>query len=94
MATNTLLAAATTANESADFTVAVGGTLSLYLNYGAGIEECPPTAEILIQKKSGADYDTMFRLNRAMPSCVLSGAGTYRAKRGLQDRAIGVDSET
>ena len=94
MATNTLLAAGTTATESADFTVAVGGTLSLFLNYGTGIENCPATAEFLIQKKTGSDYQTMFRMNKNLPAVVLEGAGTYRAKRGLQDSAIGLDSET
>lgn len=94
MTTNVLLSVAATANESADFTIPVGGTLSVYLDYGVGVEVCPPTAEILIQKKSGSDYHTMFRLNAANPAAVIEGAGTYRAKRGVQDRAVGLDSET
>lgn len=94
MATNTLLAVASTAATSSDFTVAVGGTLSVFLDYGVGVEQCPATAEILIQKKSGSDYHTMFRLNRATPAAVIEGAGTYRAKRGVQDVAVGLDSET
>lgn len=94
MATNTLLTVATTAADSADFTVAVGGTLSVFLDYGVGIEQCPRTAEVLIQKKSGSDYHTMFRLNRAQPGVVIEAAGTYRAKRGVQDVAVGLDSET
>jgi hypothetical protein len=94
MATNVLLSVAATANESADFTVAVGSTLSVFLDYGTGVEQCPRTAEILIQKKSGSDYHTMFRLNAALPAAVIEGAGTYRAKRGVQDVAVGLDSET
>lgn len=94
MPTNVLLSVAATANESADFTVAPGSTLSVYLDYGVGKEICPPTAEVLIQKKSGSDYHTMFRLNAALPAAVIEGAGTYRAKRGVQDVAVGLDSET
>ena len=94
MATNTLLTVAATANESADFTITVGSTLSVFLNYGTGVEQCPATAEVLIQKKTGSDYQTMFRLNRALPGVVIEAAGTYRAKRGVQDVAVGLDSET
>lgn len=94
MPTNTLLSVAATADVSADFIVSVGSTLSVYLDYGVGVETCPPTAEILIQKKAGSDYHTMFRLNAANPAVVIEGAGTYRAKRGVQDRAVGLDSET
>lgn len=94
MATNTLLSAGTTEATSADFTVAVGGSLDVYLTLAAGVETVPLTAEILIQKKTGSDYITVFRLNRSMPAAKISGAGTYRAKRGLSDSAVGANSET
>ncbi len=94
MATNTLLSADVTAATSSDFTVAVGGALDVYLTLAAGQETPHPTAEILVQKKTGSDYLTVFRLNRNMPAAKIEGAGTYRAKRGLSDAAVGVNSET
>lgn len=93
MPTNTILAAATT-DASQEFTVAAGGALDLYLTADTGTEQIPQTAEILIQKKSGSNYVTHFRLNREQPSVKLSGAGTWRAKRKPQDAAVGLDSET
>lgn len=94
MPTNTLLSADVTADNSADFTVAVNGELDLYLTAATGVESLPVTAEILIQKKSGSNYVTHLRLNANNPSCKLKGAGTWRAKRGAQNVAIGLDSET
>jgi hypothetical protein len=94
MATNTLLAADTTASTSSDVTIAAGSSLDVYLVLSAGMEEIPRTAEILVQKKNGSDYVTQFNLNMFLPSAKISGAGTYRFKRGVNDFAIGVNSET
>lgn len=89
----TVLAAGTTATTSSDIVIAAGGELDLYLTTTAGSENIPDTAVVLIQKKSGSDYVTMFKLSKAYPSSKLKGVGTWRVKRGLQDLAVGVDSE-
>ena len=94
MATNTVLAAGTTATTSSDVTIAVGGELDVYLTAATGVENLPATASILVQKKSGSDYVTMFTLSKSVPSAKLKGAGSWRFKRGLQDASVGVDSET
>jgi hypothetical protein len=94
MATNTLIAAATTANNSADVTIAAAGELDVYLTSAAGREDIPATAAVLVQKKSGANYVTMLVLSKAMPSAKLKAAGVWRFKRDVQDAAVGVESET
>lgn len=88
----TVLAAGTTATTSSDFVIAAAGELDLYLTT-TGAENIPDTAVVLIQKKSGSDYVTMFKLSKAYPSAKLKGVGTWRAKRDLQDFDVGVDSE-
>lgn len=94
MATNTLLAADVTAVNSADVVIAALGELDVYLTAATGRENIPPTAAILVQKKSGANYVTMLVLSKAMPSAKLKAAGTWRFKRDVQDAAVGVESET
>lgn len=94
MATNTLIAVGATAANSSDFTVAVGAELDLYLTTASGVEAIPATAVVLVQKKSGSNYTTMFTLTKANPSAKLKGAGTWRGKRGDSDTSYGLDSET
>jgi hypothetical protein len=94
MATNTILSADVTAATSSDVVIAAGASLDVYLTLAAGVEEVPRTVEILVQKKTGSDYVTMFNLNMYLPGAKISGAGTYRFKRGLADYAVGVNSET
>lgn len=94
MAQATILAAGTTAATSTDVTVAAGAsvTIGIFTSDSAGIpgnhyvqvwQDTPGTGDILAGELTG---------NK--PQLVISGPGTFRAKRPLSTTSIGIFTES
>lgn len=89
MATQTeLLAASTSAANSADFTQDSGAFSTVMLK-SATILPNGGTAEVQI--KSGTTYYTVATLDLSNPATVLCGPGTYRVAKTSGGIAFGVD---
>lgn len=89
-----LAPAATTANSS-DVVVAAGAVVTIGLYVASG--DIPQMASLdVLQKTPGGDVP-IWRLDRAGPSQVISGPGTYYVKRvpsAAWAQDVGVYSET
>lgn len=76
MALAQLIAAGTTAAQSADFTVAAGETLTVSLKAAAG------DAQAVIElKDDGGTYTIIARMDVNNPAWAISAPGTYRVRR-------------
>lgn len=88
-----LLASATTASTSADFTVTAGTPVTLFLK-SATTETLPADGSASIQIKSaGATYYPVGVLERNTPARVIDGPGTFRVVKSTGSVAFGVDKE-
>ncbi len=86
-----LIAAGTAEADSADFTLAAGDQVTLFLKDAAG-PQILADAEAIVQIKSAAgEYFSVGLLNAAGPAKVLAAPGTYRVKRLAASTAFGVD---
>ena len=98
MPTLEILPIATTSADSADITVTAGTKKSFFLKAGSGVTELPKTANVLVMRKAGTDYVTVFRMTPAVGQSAFIFEATnsdtlLRFRRGVQDAAIGVDQE-
>lgn len=84
-----LIAAATTAANSADVAVANGEAVTFFLKNAVG--GAADGAVALQIKDAGGRYYDLIELNRARPMFHLTTPGTYRVRKPVTDRAIGVD---
>lgn len=82
-----LLAAGTTAANSADFTLADGESATLALK-GAGASGVLDFAPVLIEIKD--DAGAYHQIGGLLKPQVLSGAGTYRVRRIANRGSVGV----
>ncbi len=84
-----LIAATTSATNSADFTLASGDNVTLALVAAAAI---PSDAAAAIQFKSaGGVYFNIGNLTQESPAKVLSAPGTFRVVLTAASVAVGVD---
>lgn len=95
MTTNVLLAAGTTALDSADIIIAAGGSLDIYAKPATTLLDLPQSPwELKVMKKTSTDYYKVVALNAQLPAIKLSGAGTYKISRPGLSVSVGCDSET
>lgn len=93
-----LLAAATTAANSADVVITAGTKKSFFLKPATGKTKIPKTAALWMQKKTGGDYTDFFLMydhkdHRAITIEATTADITVRGARGVQDEALGLDEE-
>lgn len=86
-----LIATGTAEANSADFTLAAGDQVTLFLK-DAGGPRAPQDAIAKVQIKSaGAEYFDVGQIDSNTPAKVLAAPGTYRVKRMANSAAFGVD---
>jgi hypothetical protein len=86
-----LIAAGTTEADSADFTLASGDQVTLFLKDAAGPRVASDAVAHLQIKSAAGEYFHVGHLDSYNPAKVLAAPGTYRVKRLAASAAYGVD---
>lgn len=76
-----ILAAGTTAANSADVVVAAGTPLTVCLKDAAGPAVEPGAMVNILLKDDAGQYFRVAHLDRGRPALIIDGAGTYRFSR-------------
>lgn len=85
-----LIATAAGSATSSDIVVGAGSTATIFLKDADG-GQMPKDAKVAIEiKDSGGVYNTIGWLTAEEPAKVISGAGTYRARRYATGAIVGV----
>jgi hypothetical protein len=89
-----LIASGTTADNSADFTVAAGTPVTISLHDADGVFGNDVAATVFI-KSSGGVYRAVAggNLSPQKPELVIDGPGTYRVSKYASAVAFGVDKD-
>lgn len=93
MAQTTILAAGTTAATSTDVVVAAGATVTIGI-FTAAASGIPGNEGVKVYIDTPGNDQLEVRLSGSKPTRVISGPGTFRAKRGVTTTSIGVFTES
>lgn len=86
-----LIASGTTDAASADFTVAAGTPLTIYMNPGSA--PLAPLCQVSVELKAASStYILVGRLTYDAPAVQVDAAGTYRVRRSAVSQAFAVES--
>lgn len=85
-----LIATGSAAATSSDITVAAGSTATVFLKDADGGQMAKGAKVAIEIKDSGGVYNTVGWLTDSMPAVVISGVGTYRARRYPTGAIVGV----
>lgn len=86
-----LIASGTAEADSADFTLAAGEQVTLFLKDAAGTTVNPHGVAQVHIKSADGEYFMIGKIDTSQPAAVLSAPGTYRVRRLAAAVAYGVD---